>query len=80
MSVRTCVICLDLTTPYPNTLPCGHKFHKHCIKRWTDRYNSCPICRQVVNKKRPVIPCISTFLTDDDADIALRLHRQLNGV
>lgn len=76
----SCVICLEPTTSSPKKLPCGHKFHKHCIKRWVDRYNSCPVCRQAVNKKRPIKACLSTFLTDDDGDVALRLHRQLNGL
>jgi hypothetical protein len=83
MSVRTpilCVVCLETTTPYPNTLPCGHKFHKHCIRKWAKLYNSCPICRKAVNKNKPIVNCISSFITDDDRELALALHRRLNGI
>ncbi|XP_060190422.1 uncharacterized protein LOC132619581 [Lycium barbarum] len=45
-----CVICLleykDENTI--GTLQCGHKFHAECIKKWSQRKNSCPFCRASV--------------------------------
>ena len=26
-----------------------HKFHEKCIKEWSDRVNSCPVCREKLN-------------------------------
>ena len=43
-----CPICCDDVYKVNYTLPCGHKFHKHCIKQWTKNHNTCPICRAVM--------------------------------
>jgi hypothetical protein len=80
MSLKTpilCVICLEHTTAFPSTTKCGHKFHKKCIKPWADKYNSCPICRKPLNRNKPVVKCISSFITDDDHDVALRLQMEM---
>ena len=80
MSVREpvlCVICLEYTTLCPVNTKCGHKFHKKCLKPWADKYNSCPICREALNKNKPVLKCISSFITDDDHEVALRLQMEI---
>uniref|UniRef100_A0A8C5MSJ1 Uncharacterized protein n=1 Tax=Leptobrachium leishanense TaxID=445787 RepID=A0A8C5MSJ1_9ANUR len=45
----TCTICTDIYTD-PVTLPCGHNYCQHCIKRtWDcqeDGESSCPECRR----------------------------------
>jgi hypothetical protein len=33
-------------------LPCKHRYHKNCILNWFDKSDTCPICREVVPKKR----------------------------
>jgi|SaaInlV_150m_DNA_3_1039698.scaffolds.fasta_scaffold41404_2 hypothetical protein len=41
--VSTCTICLEEGGKHK--LACGHKFHRHCIKRWFAENRSCPVCR-----------------------------------
>lgn len=31
-------------------LPCKHHFHVHCIDRWLDSHETCPLCIQSVTK------------------------------
>ena len=48
-----CVICmsgLDLFIGDNSLLPCEHVFHRHCIKKWRRRQNTCPICKSILNK------------------------------
>lgn len=28
--------------------PCSHFFHEHCIIRWFNRNNTCPLCRRTI--------------------------------
>ena len=43
----TCPICMDDYTDNCFVLEteCKHHFHKDCMERWTERNNTCPICR-----------------------------------
>ena len=41
---QPCAVCLDNSTFAE--LPCGHRFHPHCIGNWVRKSNSCPCCRQ----------------------------------
>eukprot|EP00752_Nemacystus_decipiens_P007816 g6981.t1 len=34
-------------------LPCGHRFHTHCIGRWLAHSSSCPSCRSRVEDDEP---------------------------
>jgi len=49
-----CSVCLcDIPKKQIQTLPCGHVFHKMCVKKWTLRgKDTCPLCRAVY----PVAP------------------------
>lgn len=43
-----CSICLDTFQPDHRThevTPCQHYFHAHCLNKWLESHNSCPICR-----------------------------------
>ncbi|XP_014492535.1 probable E3 ubiquitin-protein ligase HIP1 [Vigna radiata var. radiata] len=45
-----CVICQD---EYKNKeeigiLPCQHKYHTNCIRKWLHEKNVCPVCRSEV--------------------------------
>lgn len=49
----------DLPTPHPGTTdtqqpialikPCGHVLHDECLREWSQKANSCPICRHAFN-------------------------------
>ena len=51
-----CTICYDILCISPTCnkqhirqLPCGHRFHEHCIYgpgQWMPKRNTCPLCRQ----------------------------------
>ena len=40
-----CSICRDSLTSPLEILPCGHLFHRQCIKQWFARRMVCPVCR-----------------------------------
>lgn len=39
-----CSICMD-PLYRPVKAFCGHEFHMHCLVRWVENSNSCPLCR-----------------------------------
>lgn len=55
---------------------CGHVLHDSCLREWTEKANSCPICRQafhlvhvydkVGGESSPCPPCtaVQLLLTD----------------
>ena len=54
-SPEECPICYDLMSKEnTQTLNCGHKFHKRCIKKWK-RGNTakCPMCRGSIQSLSP---------------------------
>lgn len=51
VNYHTCPICLDSMHVCDNSLcliPCDHKFHAECIRKWWERSKSrtCPYCNQ----------------------------------
>ena len=70
--IDNCVICLeDFNNGDKLTvLPCGHEFHKQCIRPWLlTRSTLCPICKMSVVKKD----------VDDDAIIGDDNENESNG-
>ena len=67
-----CSICFENAT---ETIPCGHHFHAECIKPWL-KYNSCPVCRAVIDKTKPVMKPVSD--ASDDGQLALNLNNHGN--
>ena len=51
-----CSVCLcDISKKQTHKLPCGHVFHKTCMKKWTTRgNNTCPLCRAVYPVPQPL--------------------------
>ena len=54
-SPEECPICYDLMTKEnTQTLNCGHKFHKKCIKKWKRNNTAkCPMCRGSIQTLSP---------------------------
>ena len=54
-TVHDCPICFEpLTTDVRIALPCGHRFHKDCIRQsLTSTRGKCPNCRRVVTNIEP---------------------------
>ena len=32
---------------------CNHKYHIICIDEWKKKYNTCPLCREIIINKEP---------------------------
>ncbi|KAL5972417.1 hypothetical protein ACLOJK_041671 [Asimina triloba] len=50
-SEHDCSVCLTAFEPDSeiNRLPCGHLFHKGCVEKWLEYWNTtCPLCRTPV--------------------------------
>tara|TARA_B110000208_G_C11787590_1_gene436180 strand:+ start:1241 stop:1927 length:687 start_codon:yes stop_codon:yes gene_type:complete len=47
INIETCAICLDtIKNKDKFTTSCNHSYHTLCIKKWAEKKNSCPLCRQ----------------------------------
>ena len=48
-----CTICLEDYILGENLIlcPCGHCYHKRCIKGWLRIKNICPLCKVLVNQR-----------------------------
>eukprot|EP00938_MAST-03A_sp_MAST-3A-sp1_P005695 g5695.t1 len=71
LAKEPCSICLSKLTRTVKCLPCGHFFHRVCIRNWLESKNSnrkCPVCRKSVfedddDKHRTSV--VTTFTNDD---------------
>lgn len=55
MSACDCSICLETIGEKNNCVTeCGHKYHMSCLMKWTMKNNSCPACRNKINKEEEV--------------------------
>ena len=53
-----CIICLNSIEDFyvPEFMKCEHYcFHKHCLKKWLEKGNSCPICRKEYDREPTII-------------------------
>jgi hypothetical protein len=69
-----CPVCLDTLKSKIKKLPCGHKYHTSCIRGWSKKYNSCPVCRAPIDSKKPIVK-----LSSDDPEASRNLALQLEG-
>jgi E3 ubiquitin-protein ligase synoviolin len=53
-----CIICYDDMAEEAKKLPCGHIFHKHCLKSWMERNNKCPYCNKQTLLDTPAAPML----------------------
>ena len=45
-----CAICLEPLCEKPvREIKCHHLFHKHCIDRWVQNHDTCPLCRESID-------------------------------
>jgi len=52
-----CSICLEVFTKTVTQAPCGHLFHKKCIREWLlNTKKDCPMCRFKVYAAPPPAP------------------------
>lgn len=51
-SSRTCAICIDgfKEQELIMKLPCGHIYHRCCLKGWMKKSTECPLCRHHFSK------------------------------
>merc|ERR1719232_1033053 len=43
---NVCIICREeMTASSTKKLPCGHIFHRNCLRSWFQRQQTCPTCR-----------------------------------
>uniref|UniRef100_A0A8B9BG33 RING-type E3 ubiquitin transferase n=1 Tax=Anser brachyrhynchus TaxID=132585 RepID=A0A8B9BG33_9AVES len=49
---RLCPICLDVITEAAYVARCFHRFCSTCIRRWRRQNNTCPLCRQPIERTR----------------------------
>lgn len=47
---ETCTICLETfkKNDIISILNCNHRYHHDCIKRWTEKERTCPLCRVIL--------------------------------
>ena len=43
-----CTICMEELVDNIKQLPCHHKFHASCIRKWLYLKQTCPICRSTI--------------------------------
>lgn len=47
---ETCDICFDRIQTIMRLIPCGHTFHQSCAELWLKGRETCPYCREAVEK------------------------------
>lgn len=53
-AMTECIICLESFAEGDpvRTLPCLHRYHKHCIDKWMSLHLSCPVCKSNLGRQR----------------------------
>lgn len=50
---QACSICLEsMSSSNEEVLLCQHKYHTHCIEKWSARHSTCPLCRKSMGCSR----------------------------
>ena len=77
-STQDCPICLNpITDSNKCSLDCSHSFHYKCIFKWNTQHNSCPVCRDTIDKseKEQTSETIPNIANNDRSFI---IHQYLN--
>lgn len=65
-----CPICLDNKSSIFSTIPCNHSFCEKCIFDWLENSQTCPLCRQTVDKMI-MTKCRDSYYGSDTSLFAL---------
>lgn len=69
----TCPICLDYFSD-PIVTNCNHKFCSKCIKKWSRKKTTCPICRNELSSKTDhILTELAYFIVFSSLIIFVRL-------
>lgn len=50
----SCCVCMeDIKRRF--ILPCGHSFHRKCIRQWLNDNHTCPVCRHDVSEQVVIV-------------------------
>lgn len=65
-----CVICLEewLKGDMATELPCKHKYHFECVKKWLGIHATCPLCRYEMPLEGEEEIVKNAEVDDDDDD------------
>ena len=74
-----CAVCLENITEQDEPISCGHTFHSSCLKKWRDKCNTCPLCRQVIDRDRPSKKCRYSSI-EEDQELAISFGREISGI
>ncbi|KAI8647443.1 hypothetical protein BD408DRAFT_439272 [Parasitella parasitica] len=61
-----CIICLQpllASGDHAATIPCGHVYHKNCLRPWVNENRNCPLCKKSCNHRQIISPL---YLSSED--------------
>ena len=64
-----CNVCFNKISDY-GLINCGHIYCFNCIKTWSSRTNSCPLCKKKFNVIKKIEDGVSSFINVEDHQIA----------
>ena len=59
MSCSICLLSLSLNNSIKKCEHCDKEFHRKCLNRWLISNDTCPLCRQILDRVDPYISIIN---------------------